>query len=395
MDSLHLGIITLLRSALNREKLTLPDSFHLADALGLIQYHQLIGLALQGATLCGIPKNDPTIVKMTLSFCQTLQQSRRQMEKLEEIYGLFDDANIDYLPVKGAVIKPLFPKPEYRLMGDADILIHPEQYPQIQKLMTQAGMTHTGETDYELVWSCPNLTLELHKRLIATHNKDYHAYYGDGWPSFCQKGPGASYRLRNEDHYIYLLVHFAKHYREGSISAKNICDFWVCKNAWADMDEAYITGQLKKLKLLKFYRNIEDLLAAWFRGAEFTHAAELITQVAFRGAIYSHEESERVSTVLKMQKQNDSLAGNKLFWLLKRLFPPIRIMECSHPVLKKFPILLPFFWIARLCRMALRDRQRVKQGISNMKEVSHLDNDALSYYEAQLHAVGLDFNFSE
>ena len=395
MESQHMGIITLLRSALNKEKLALPSDFNIDDAIGIIHYHHLTGMVLQGASLCGIPRNHPTVVKMTLSFCKDLQQSRRQMQKLQQIYTLFDRERIDYLPIKGAVIKTLYPKPEYRLMGDADVLIHPEQYPQIKKLMIEADMKCANETNYELAWTSSDLTIELHKRLIATHNKDYHAYYGDGWPSFAEKGEVSSYYLRVEDHYIYLIVHFAKHYREGSVSAKNICDFWVCKNAWSNMDKTYVSNQLKKLKLLKFYNNLEDTLDAWFMGKEFTKAAELITQVALEGAIYHYEESERISTVLKLQKENKSFLASKIIWTIRRLFPSIKIMECSHSILTKLPILLPFFWITRLFKIFFCEFDRVRQGITNMKEVSLLENESISDYEAQLHAVGLDFNFSE
>lgn len=395
METQHLGIITLLRSALNNEKLELPESFDLEAAFYSINIHQLIGLALQGATLCGIPRNHPVMTKMTLTFCQILQQSRNQMLKLQEVFKSFDINNIEYLPFKGSIIKVLYPRPEYRLMGDADILIHPEQYPKIRSLLTDMGMESIKETDYELVWQHPHLTLELHKRLIATHNKDYHAYYGDTWPSFCKKGPGTSYLLREEDHFIYLLVHFAKHYREGSISAKNICDFQICKKAWPQMDEAYITTQLKKLNLLTFYKNIQDLLGAWFEGKEFTKAAELITQVAFQGGIYSHEESEMVSSMIKLKKDNSSLKKSGRNWLFRRLFPPVEILECSYPIVKKLPLLLPLFWSIRLIKMIFCNPERVRLGISNTKDVVNLNDNTLTYYEDQLHAVGLDFNFDQ
>ncbi len=395
MDTLHIGIITLLRSALNNEKLELPKSFDLEKALYFINIHQLTGLALQGATLCGIPRNHPTMAKMTLTFCQILKQSRNQMLKLQEVFKSLDNNNIDYLPFKGSIIKSLYPRPEYRLMGDADILIRPEQYPKIRAILADIEMESVKETDYELVWQHPFLTLELHKRLIATHNKDYHAYYGDDWPSFCKKGSGASHLLREEDHFIYLLVHFAKHYREGSISAKNICDFWVCKKAWPNMDEAYITMQLNKLNMLTFYKNIQDLLDAWFEGKEFTKAAELITQVAFQGGIYSYEESEMVSSMIKLEKEKSPLKRSGRGWLFRRLFPPVEIMECSYPIVKKVPLLLPLFWGIRLIKMVFCEPERVRLGLSNTKDVANLNDDVLSYYENQLHEVGLDFNFDK
>ncbi len=395
MDTLHTGIIALLRSALNNEKLDLPESFDFEAALDFINIHQLTGLALQGATLCGIPRNHPAMIQMTRTFCRILQQSRKQTKKLQEVFERLDHHEIDYLPFKGSILKFLYPRPDYRLMGDADILIHPEQYPKIRPILSALGMKPTKETDYELVWQHPDLTLELHKRLIATHNKDYHAYYGDTWPAFCKKGAGASYLLQEEDHFIYLLVHFAKHYREGSISAKNICDFYICKKAWRGMDESYISAQLKKLNLLTFYRNIQDLLDAWFEGKAFTKEAEAITLVAFQGGIYDYEKSEMVSSLIKLEKEPSSFKKGGRGWLFRRFFPPIEIMECSYPIVKKLPLLLPLFWGIRLIKMIFCDPKRVLLGLSRTKAVNKLGSDALSYYEDQLHAVGLDFNFDQ
>lgn len=38
----------------------------------------------------------------------------------------FDAGGIDYMPLKGSILKDLYPRHEMRMMGDADILIRME-----------------------------------------------------------------------------------------------------------------------------------------------------------------------------------------------------------------------------------------------------------------------------
>ena len=44
----------------------------------------------------------------------------------EEICGIFDEANIPYIPLKGSVIRPYYPEESMRTSCDIDILIHEE-----------------------------------------------------------------------------------------------------------------------------------------------------------------------------------------------------------------------------------------------------------------------------
>lgn len=395
MDSQLVGIITLLRSALKDEVLTLPVDFDWNNAVNILYEHHLVGIAIRGAVRCGVPRSNPAIRKLTALFCKDVAVSRLQMQKLEAVYTLFREHGIDYMPVKGAVLKPMYPQSELRVMGDADILIRQEQYPKIRELMSSLGLREKVESDHEYVWHGGDFKLELHKRLIPSYNKDYYAYYGDGWRLARRDGQSSAWHLTPEDHFIYLLVHFAKHYRDGSISAKNICDFWVCRKVCPDMDEDYICAQLQKLKLLDFYRNILDLLDTWFEGAAPTGAVEILTQTAFRGGIYTLEESQMTVSVIKLTKETSSLSGSKYKWLWRKLFPSASVLSQRFPILKKYPVLLPFAWAVRWFDALFLRRDRLKRGLSESQELMNMDTARVSRYENQLRAVGLDFNFPE
>ena len=123
--------------------------------------------------------------------------------------------------LKGTLLKEMYPKKELRAMGDADILIKTEQYDKIKPIMQGLGFEERTESDHELIWRKPQLLLELHKKLIPSYNKDYYAYFGDGW----QLGKPNSnfphrFEMSDEDQMIYLFTHFAKHYRDAGIGIR-------------------------------------------------------------------------------------------------------------------------------------------------------------------------------
>ena len=168
MDTTRRGITVLMKSAATGQRLTLPDNFYLNDALPLILEHQLISLAYSGALNCGIDQKHPTMTALFQPYFQHALISEKQMAALRKLFLCFEKHAIDYLPLKGCNMKPRYPKPELRSMGDADILIRVDQYPDIVPILEQLGFSHVVESDHEFVWKSKALYLELHKRLIPS-----------------------------------------------------------------------------------------------------------------------------------------------------------------------------------------------------------------------------------
>lgn len=393
MDTQELGLVTLLRSALRDEALSMPADFDWAGAVETLDHHHLTGLALRGISRCGVSRAIPEVRKLTALFCGEITVSRRQMQKLESIYARLEAASIQYLPIKGAVLKAMYPQPELRIMGDADVLIREEQYPQVCKIMRELGMKLETESDHEYIWVCPELKLELHKRLVPSYNRDYYAYYGDGWTQAEPVADSCLWQMSPEDHFLYLLVHLAKHYRDGAICVKNICDFWVYLQAHPDMKETYLREELKKLKLTEFYDNILCLLQTWFMGAPATEVVELMTRTVFRGGVCDYEQAQLAASVIRQTKQAGSVTGGKWFWLRKKLFPPLDDLvrqDSRNAVLKRYPALLPFIWLRRWLEALFRP-ERIRRSLSDSQGILKTQTETVRKYERQLNAVGLTF----
>ncbi|MBR4077439.1 MAG: nucleotidyltransferase family protein, partial [Oscillospiraceae bacterium] len=128
MNTIQRGIITLLKSAVTEQPLPLPEGFDLAEAYAVAKRHHMSTLLYDGAIRCGIDRGLPVMQKLFQNYVRLMVISERQMAQVEKIATAFQEAGIDYMPLKGTLMKGRYPKPELRVMGDADILIRLEQY---------------------------------------------------------------------------------------------------------------------------------------------------------------------------------------------------------------------------------------------------------------------------
>ena len=133
------GILALLKSAVTGEKLQFDADFDWEAAKPYIKKHQIGSLIYEGAVNCGVEQTLPQMQLLFRNYCKNLVVSEGQMHAINKLCGAFEGANIDYIPVKGCNMKPRYPKPELRAMGDADILIKLEQYDRIYPIMKELG----------------------------------------------------------------------------------------------------------------------------------------------------------------------------------------------------------------------------------------------------------------
>ena len=389
MDVNYRGIVTLIKSAVTGEKQSLPEGFSLSEAMEQITRHGLQALCYQGAFHCGIPGNDPAMAALFQRYYKTMLRSEGQMAAVGKLFAAFEEAGIDYLPLKGTILKPLYPKPELRSMGDADILIRMEQYERIVPVMESLGYQFLEETDHELPWKSGALYVELHKRLIPSYNLDYDAYYGDGW-QLAKNHRGHRYAMTDEDTYIYIFSHYAKHYRDGGIGCRQVTDLWVWRRTHTDMDEGYIRKELEKLQLDVFYDNTQRMLGVWFGDREADPVSEFMTEIIFASGNFGLAEKRVLAQSVKVMKDKSDVKREWLRHLTEALFPGHTIIDKQYPVLRKHPWLLPVFWVIRWFDKFLFQRDVVARRYNQLKMFNEENVDS---YQKALKYVGLDFNF--
>lgn len=389
MNTTQKGIIMLLKSAVTGEKLALPEDFDMETAYPQIQRHHMFTLAYDGAVRCGVSRQSEVMGKLFQRYCKALLTSEGQLKQIDRIFRAFDENGIDYMPLKGCKMKSLYPKPELRLMGDADILIRMEQYEKIVPIMKSLGFAAKHESDHELVWQNDKLYLELHKRLLPSCNKDFHSYFGDGWQFATQKD-GTRYSMTAEDEFVFLFTHFARHYRDSGIGCRHVVDLWVYLEANPGLDEERVKAELEKLQLLEFYENICRLMEVWFADAPTDEKTDFMTDFIFDSGSWGGAENRVLSVTVRDSKNSASGATGKLKYIGKTIFPSAEVLKFEYPILKKTRLVLPVIWCIRLVKKVLFERDAVER---QRRSISVLTPEKLETRQQALNYVGLDFNF--
>lgn len=263
---------------------------------------------------------------------------------------------IDHIVMKGYVLKDYYPVPELRTFGDIDILIRPEDRQKCHELMLALG--YPVKTDWEPVYSYkrPNEFYEIHTRLMevdVSEKADYQAYFRDPWQYTVPDGEHR-YQLRPEYHFLYLLVHLAKHIKGGGAGVRLYLDVAVFVRHFRDsLDWGWVEAELEKLRLTDFANTIFAFVRRYF-GIEspvtLPQVAEaLLEELAVQtvsGGVFGQDDRDSGTNTLKAEKADTPRPAV----ILKRLFPAAKTIESRYTYLQGRRWLLPAAWIHRLIR---------------------------------------------
>lgn len=376
MNIIHQGLTRLMRSAVTGECLPLPEGFILESAADIIEKQDLTTLIFLGAVNCRLNMDTPYLRTLRQTHLRRFFQGEQQMHAVNRVFAAFEEAAIDFLPLKGTVIRPLFPSPELRPMADADILIRDDQYPRIIPILESLGFAYIRESEYDYKWTCPAAVLEIHKSMVPPRETALYAYFGTGW-NRAVKGEGTRHFLTREDTFTYLFAHMAKHFRTSGIGSRHFLDLYVYRRAYPDLDEAAIRTAMARLQLLPFYENVCKLLSVWFGEAESDPVTDAITDYVFSGGSFG---------TLERSVLTQTAGERKSASLLRMFFPDAKSLELRYPVLKKHPAVLPLVWVLRWWEAIFLRGKRNKRRLRLMLTST---DDAQTQRQAFLRLTGL------
>lgn len=392
MNNTQRGVLTLIRCAITNESLPLPDDFSLEDAFEFVRKRHLVPLLYTGAVKCSISKQEPVMIKMLQYYFKYMMHSEKQVAELTRLTDAFDAAHIEYFPIKGSHMKSLYPKPELRMMGDADILIHVEQYDRIVPILKSLGYKHDSDCEHHFGWHTDGLTLELHQMLVPSSYTEYYKYCGDGW-KLAVPDYGTRYKFRSpEDEFIYLFTHFTKHYLVGGIGCRHMIDLWLFRYVHPDMDETYILSILDELKLTEFYQNILNVIHVWFEDGKPDEKTSFISEFIITSGNWGNAKNHALAASVKNVQTIEHPNLYRLHRFLWLLFPPAENLKLRYPFLRKHAYLVPLFYPVRIVDTLVNRTKNVKRHISDL---NYSTADRVETYEQSLEYVGLRYKFEE
>lgn len=324
--------------------------------------------------------------KFNKKMYERLSVCENQNAEVNKVFNFLEDNNLKYMPLKGINLQKLYPQKDMRFMADVDILIKPEDITIINSFLLREGYTFKVESNHEYVYEKkPYTTIEFHKYLIPSYNEDMYAYYGDGW-KLAKKEWGSKYILNDEDEFIYIFTHFAKHYRDTGAGLKMLIDIWLYLNKKQNLDLIYIKEQLNKLKLLNFFDNVMELINCWFGDGEYNEITKNMTVFILDSGTFGNQKNQMAVKTIRDYVDMDYSNAQK-FRYIKMVFPGLKDMKKIFPVLKKVSFLLPFCWLIRIFKLIAFKRKNI---LKHIQAVQCINTESMDEIKNHMDMVGLD-----
>ncbi len=273
------------------------------------------------------------------------------------VLSALEEAGIWYMPLKGAVIKDLYPKIGMRQMADNDILYDVSRSDDVRTIMERLGFKTVSFVNdayhHDHYYKSPVCNFEMHRALFTSDTDDVLFHYNQQIRGKMIRNQDSHYRyhLSSEDFYVYMIAHEYKHFSSGGTGLRSLLDTYVYLIRENDMlDWTYITEELNKLGIWEFELQNRSLAFHLFTNQELTEEDQEVLDYIFSSGTYGTPKHAIENVVAKR---------GKFGYLFIRAFLPYRTMCSLYPILNKVPILLPVCWVLRWIRALIYNRNTV------------------------------------
>ena len=272
------------------------------------------------AALPGVPEGEKkrwenyTYTELTRTI--TMDHERGQL------FARLDEAGIDYMPLKGLLLREYYPKTSMRQMTDNDILYDPVGRKQLLQIMRKAGykMTACGENSDDF-HKPPYATFEFHRTLFFDE-KDFCPRFDGLWQRATRDPDHPhAFVMDVSDNYLYTVAHMYKHYSTNGCGVRFLADVYLLYTKEnARLDRPYIEAEFRKMDILDFARLVLRLALDLFEDRELDRDEMQMLTVCMQGGVFG---DSKLTLVRQLNAQGAQLSGSaqRRRYLWRRLFP--------------------------------------------------------------------------
>lgn len=298
-----------------------------------------------------------------------------------EICRALTEAGIEFLPLKGALIRELYPQPWMRTSCDIDILVREESLDAaISALTEKLSFTWNGEREYHDVslFSPGGVHLELHFSILE-HTEYLDRVLARVWDyTVPLEGQECERRMTSEFFMFHHLSHMAYHFTAGGCGIKPFLDIAVMRDRF-EFDAEGLKALLDECGLAEFYESVRALTDVWFFGAEPSALTERMQAYILHGGVYGSFDN-RIAV-------SQSQKGGKLRYILGRIFVPTDVLISRYPSLERRRWLMPAYQVRRWFGIVFCGR--LKSSVQEIKASGSISKDKETATKELLDELGL------
>lgn len=367
-------IIELLKSAiLNTVPPRIPDDIDMEELFYIARQHSIENILY--LSICRCVDNNSEIVEMFEAYYnQSVLHDATQQYYLELVADELEKNGIRHCVMKGAIIKQLYPSSDLRKSRDIDIFVDDDNTDKVQEIMESLGFeaVNISKADvHDAYLIDETIKIEIHRTLMSDKCP---------WSTECNKiidrliiSPNYKFRchMSQEDYYLYMIAHMAKHMKFSGMGIKMVLDVWIYLREYNNvLNWEILNKRLTDCGLDKFEKNIRRLCDYWF---EDNKADDTIKRLGFYIAVsgnFGTQKQELAGEMVQNAGRSSNKNVSKLVYYLKVFFWPYKLMKDRYKVLKVIPVLLPFCWLHRAFNALLFKKETVEGVIGRYDNIN-------------------------
>lgn len=276
----------------------------------------------------------------------------------EEILAFLKSNNIWYMPMKGLVLRKLYPQPFLREMCDNDILYDSNGYELLKKFMIERGYSieFTNKISHVDEYHMPPFyNFEMHKNFFMANQDLWVDYYSDMNKFLIQNSNDPfEYHMSDEDFYVYFVLHSYKHYIQAGTGLRTLVDCFIYNQKKGNkLNWNYINEQLFKLEILSFENELKTISEKLFLTKEkLTLEQEQIFLYILSSGAYGTIKNKLKNNIKNAKK-------SKFKYMLRRIFPDMQWYKGNAQFCYKHKWAIPFYCIYRIIDRFIRHGKQI------------------------------------
>lgn len=358
-------LIAALRSAVIGEATMISEPSNWDEVLNLARSHKVTALLYAGLKNSNFLHRVPQLMQNTLlqEYRKTVYWAVQLEQCCKEISNTLDRVQIDYVFLKGAILKKCYPTPELRTMSDIDMLVRAEDRDKLIGAFAALGAKQeAGDGNHYNFCFPQGIHVECHPNLVHP-TAPYGTEMNPGWQYCVKRQEGSGWEMTADGLYLHTLCHLSEHFLSGGVGVRFVLDLWLLRKKMGDqLNESFLQSELRRMQLLEFAQNIDALGEKWFGEGNDYDLLELEEYILSSG---SHGFAERAAL------NEVSISGKgKEKAALKRVLYSREQLENRYPWSRRSVLLLPAAWCARAFVAVTKRRYIINKWLKNAKSVS-------------------------
>lgn len=370
MDYNQKILVNLLSAAIRKKSIPIPDykNINLNKIYKNARSHEVYEL-LYPLVKVLYGQND-AYKKLISEWCRmSVLSSVHQIihiKQMGKIFNSFNHCSIPVIALKGLVLRELYPHPELRSMGDADILVHKEDITRSRQLLEKLGYIESGSNPVHIHFNHEKYPpIELHWALVnEKHIKTAADFQDKLWENTIWVNIAGEkvLALSAENQLMHICLHMAVHFTYRGFGLRQLCDLVLMIEYTKDSIDWYLFYEsCKSYGIHTFVTAIFTVCSILF-GIDLpstlylsppsdSYYISLLIQDIFSEGVYGKDNITEINADSLLCRQNHkkwTTSRSKFFLELSFLFPPSKKLNERYSYAKKFCFLTPIAWIHRL-----------------------------------------------